>query len=85
MGPHFDKITIQLDEDKELVINAPGASSGKNFIQGIKLNGEELTQNFLSHFDLIKGGIIDFEMGDQPNESWGTAADARPYSLSNEK
>ena len=83
-GPHFDKITIQLDAEKQLVINASGASSDKQFIQGIKLNGEEISQNFLSHFDLIKGGTIDFEMGDQPNKSWGTAPDARPYSLSND-
>jgi len=83
-GPHFDKITIQLESGKQLVINADGASSGKKFIQRLKLNGEEITQNFLNHFDLVKGGTIDFEMGDQSNKSWGVAPDDQPYSLSND-
>lgn len=82
-GPHFDKISLELPGGKKLVINAEGASSGKNYIQKVSLNGEEVTTNFLDHFDLVNGGVIDFEMGEQPNKSWGASPDARPYSLSN--
>jgi predicted alpha-1,2-mannosidase len=82
-GPHFDQISIRLEGGKRLVIHAPGASEGKRFIQKVRLNGVEIGKNFLNHFDLIKGGSIDFEMGDQPNREWGTAVDARPYSMSN--
>jgi predicted alpha-1,2-mannosidase len=83
-GPRFDKITIQLNNGNAIVINSPGASSGKNYIQSLNVNGQLTDRNFLNHFDLMKGGILNFEMGNQPNKSWGTAPDARPYSLSNE-
>ncbi|PTN05299.1 GH92 family glycosyl hydrolase [Mangrovibacterium marinum] len=83
-GPHFDKITIELEGGKQLVIHAPGASSGKNYIQGMNVNGQETDLNYFNHFDLIKGGTINFEMGDLPNKSWGVATKARPYSLSND-
>jgi len=83
-GPHFDKITLQLNDNKTLTIRAPGASTGKNYIQRLKVNGQDTDLNYLNHFELIKGGTIDFEMGDQPNKSWGMAEDARPYSLSND-
>ena len=81
-GPHFDRITIRLDNGRTLVINASGASSGKKYIRKVRLNGTPLRTNYLNHFDLIRGGTLDFEMSDQPCPSWGAAPDARPYSLS---
>ncbi len=80
-GPRFDKVTIKLDELKEIVINAPGASTGKNYIHGLKLNGVVWDKNYLDHFDIANGGRIDFEMGDTPNLEWGTGKEARPYSI----
>ncbi|UJH68578.1 GH92 family glycosyl hydrolase [Allomuricauda sp. SCSIO 65647] len=80
-GPHFDKITIALENGKELVINAPGASKGKKYIQSLKVNGVPITKNYLNHFDMMDGGVLDFEMGEQPNQSWGTQKEDRPFSL----
>lgn len=80
-GPHFDKITIQLENGNTLIINAPGASEGKNYIRKLSVNGKETDRNFFNHFDLTKGGILDFEMSDQPDLSWGVLPKSRPYSL----
>lgn len=82
-GPHFDKITIQLENGTSLTILANGASSGKNYIQGMKWNGKATDQNFLDHDEITNGGTLEFEMGDQPNYNWGSAKKSRPYSLSN--
>ncbi|WP_167614265.1 GH92 family glycosyl hydrolase [Maribellus sediminis] len=82
-GPHFDRISIQLN-NTNLIIEAPGASSGKNYIQNAKLDGKIYTKNYLNHFDLLKGGKLEFEMGSTPNKDWGTAQKDRPYSLSRE-
>jgi putative alpha-1,2-mannosidase len=82
-SPIFDKITIQLAEGKELVINAPGASSGKQFTHGLKLNGTPTQNKSLNHFDLVNGGILDFDMGDMPNTEWGSSKETRPYLLDN--
>lgn len=81
-GPHFDKITIQLENGKQLVINALGASDGKKYIQDLKLNGENYLMNYINHFDLLKGGTLEFKMGVTPNKDWGIGLECRPYSLS---
>ena len=81
-GPHFDKITIHLENENVLEINAMGASQGENYIQSLQVNGVPTDKNFLNHFDLMKGGVLDFEMGDLPNKEWGTSVESRPYSES---
>ena len=80
-GPHFDKITIALENGKELVINAQGASKGKKYIQSLKVNGVPITKNYLNHFEMMDGGVLDFEMGERPNQNWGTQKEDRPFSL----
>ncbi|RIJ46464.1 glycoside hydrolase family 92 protein [Maribellus luteus] len=80
-GPHFDEITIQLNNGNELIIKAKGASSGKNYIQSLKVNGVLAEKNFLNHFDIINGGILEFEMGDEPNKNWGVIPECRPFSM----
>jgi len=82
-GPRFDKITLTLKNQKELVINAPGASAGNSYIHGLRINGATYDKNYLNHFDLVNGGVLDFELGTEPNKIWGTGADERPFSLQN--
>jgi predicted alpha-1,2-mannosidase len=82
-GPHFDKITIKLPKNKILVITAPGASEGKNYIKQVKFNGYVYDRNYLNHFDLMNGGTLEFMMSKKPNEKWGTLKSSRPSSLSN--
>ena len=81
-GPHFDKITIQFENGKSLTILANGASTGNMYIQGMKWNGKSSDKNFLNHEEILKGGTIEFEMGNQPNMQWGIANKSRPFSLS---
>ena len=64
-GPIFPKIIIKLGGGKRLVISAPGTSEKKCYIKSIRFNGKEITNYKLSHFDLIQGGKIDFEMTDR--------------------
>ncbi len=80
-GPHFDKIKIKLNENKVLTINSPGASSGKKYISQIKINDKLYDKNYFNHFDLIKGGEVDFKMSDKPDKDWGILKSERPSSL----
>ena len=83
-GPRFDKLTLSLESGNKLVINAPGASEGKIYIKSLTYNGKQMDKTFLSHFDLMNGGELKFEMSDVPNKEWGTAVNTRPFSLKNE-
>lgn len=82
-GPHFDKITLNLENGKKLIINAKGASSGNNYIQKMSFNGKVYDKTYLDHFSVMNGGKLNFKMGNQPNKIWGTAQENRPFSLSN--
>ena len=41
-------------------------------------------ENWVDHFDLMKGGKLTFDMDDKPNTSRGTEESAYPYSFSDE-
>jgi len=83
-APLFKKLTLKLENGKEVVINAPQNSDKNKYIKTMKFNGATSTKNWLSHSALTKGATIDFEMTDAPVKSRGTSKADYPYSLSNE-
>jgi len=74
-SPLFDKVTIQLDpkyySGKELVIETKNNSKTNMYIQTASLNGEKMDNCWIDRKKLTDGGILIFEMGAQPNTSWG--------------
>jgi predicted alpha-1,2-mannosidase len=80
-GPHFDRIILRPEKGNVLLITASGASSGNIYIQGIKLNGKDINQTYLSHSDLTGGGTLEFKMGENPDTTWGTGRCSRPFSM----
>ena len=83
-APLFKKMTIKLENGKEVVINAPENSDKNRYIESMKIDNKTYDKNWLSHKELLEGATIDFEMSDTPNKSRGTKKSAYPYSLSNE-
>jgi predicted alpha-1,2-mannosidase len=61
-SPAFEKIKINLPQNKTLIINAGALNSNKKKVKQIKLNGLEIKDNKVSHSELIKGGVLDFIM-----------------------
>ncbi|MDG3582658.1 GH92 family glycosyl hydrolase [Galbibacter pacificus] len=82
--PLFKKMTLSLQNGKEVTINAPTNDHENKYIQKMTFNGKEYSKNYVSHQELMKGATIDFEMGTAPNKKRGTAKEDAPYSLSNE-
>ena len=82
--PLFKKMTIHLQNGKEIVINAEKNSDENRYINKMMYNGNTYTKNWLSHKELVKGAVIDFDMTDTPNKKRGTTKEDYPYSLSNE-
>ena len=50
----------------------------------LDFNGSNYTKNYFCHEDLLKGGLMKVQMGDQPNHNRGTKDDDAPYSFSKE-
>jgi predicted alpha-1,2-mannosidase len=80
--PLFKKMTISLAGGKKLEINAPNNSAENKYVQTVNFNGLSINKNWLGHFDILKGGILNFAMGSEPNKKRGASADAFPYSFS---
>ncbi|MEO7175397.1 MAG: GH92 family glycosyl hydrolase [Saprospiraceae bacterium] len=88
-SPILDEAVIHLDPKyypgKTFVIKTTNNSKENRYIQSAKFNGQALNKPWFYHKDLVKGGTLEFVMGPKPNESWGSAADAAPPSMSDEK
>jgi predicted alpha-1,2-mannosidase len=83
--PLFKNLTVNLENGKKLVINAPNNSADNKYIKALTVNGKPYDFNYLTHFELIKGGVLNFTMSNQPNKQRGIKESSFPYSLSNEK
>ena len=84
-APLFKKITLHLENGKQFTINAPANSSSNKYIKTATLNGVAYDKNWLNHFDMLKGGILNLEMAATPDKKRGTAISDYPYSFSTDK
>jgi predicted alpha-1,2-mannosidase len=60
--PMFEKTTVNLENGKKLILNAPDNSAEKPCIQSVTWNGESYRNYWFSHLEMMKGGVIDFTM-----------------------
>ncbi|ULQ56974.1 GH92 family glycosyl hydrolase [Flavihumibacter rivuli] len=84
-APLFRKLTLQLENGKQVLINAAANSATNKYVQTLFWNGRQYDKNFISHFDLLKGASLDFRMASIPNKKRGVDASAYPYSYSTKK
>ncbi|ASZ11026.1 GH92 family glycosyl hydrolase [Chitinophaga pendula] len=84
-SPLFKNATIKLENGKTLQINAADNGPDKRYIQKMEWNGKALSQNWLDHFELMKGGQLNFRMSAQPEKNRGTAVKDAPFSYSDAK
>ena len=68
--PIFDKVTINLENGEQFVIESNGVSTENYYIQSANLNGDNLKTSFIRHDDIVRGGNLTFEMSNQPNMDW---------------
>ncbi|MEU6665339.1 GH92 family glycosyl hydrolase [Streptomyces sp. NPDC046727] len=79
-SPLFKKVTVHLENGRDLVVRAPRNSAKNVYVQGVMFNGRPWTSTSLPHSLLSKGGVLDFFMGSKPS-AWGTGKDAAPVSV----
>lgn len=70
-SPLFEQITIQVGEGKTFRIQAHHNNPENRYIQSAKLNGKEYTKCYLDYQDIMKGGVLELEMGPNSNKDWG--------------
>jgi predicted alpha-1,2-mannosidase len=83
-SPLFNRVTLNFENGKKLVIDAPKNSKENIYVKDIKLNGRLIKENYIRHDDLLKGGKLIFIMGNEPDMNRGTEEENFPYSMSRE-
>lgn len=79
-SPLFDGATIHLQNGRKFTVRANQVSASNMYIQSATLNGKPLLKNWFTHDDILAGGELVFDMGPEPNTSWGADKQFRPSS-----
>jgi len=80
-SPLFDEVNINLGNGKNMKIIAENNSDTNIYIQEVTLNEAEHKYSYITHKELIKGGVLKFVMGSTPNLEFGTEKKYRPQSI----
>jgi len=80
-SPVFSKIELQLDpkfaKGKTFTVVAKNNSATNVYIQRARLNGKPYDKCWIDHAVIAAGGVLELQMGPQPNTDWGKQADAQ--------
>ncbi|MHB1685851.1 MAG: GH92 family glycosyl hydrolase [Ignavibacteriaceae bacterium] len=83
-SPLFKKITLSLENGNKFVIESKNNSKKNVYIKEAKLNNKVYNKNYITHREILKGGVLNFEMSNVPNKNRGTEKEDFPYSFSSE-
>ena len=81
-APFLPEMSLQLDNGATFTVKAPKVSSKNRYVHGVKLNGQKYTKRFLTREDILRGGVLEFEMGSRPIKKNTAKSEDLPYSLS---
>ncbi len=65
-SPNVKNATVNLPNGKSLEIIASNADAQNVYVKKVSFNNKEITDYRISHFELIKGGKLIFEMSPTP-------------------
>ncbi|WP_273275857.1 GH92 family glycosyl hydrolase [Maribacter polysiphoniae] len=78
-SPLFDELSLHPTKNKTFTVRAQNNSKKNVYIQSATFNGKPFNRTWITHEEIVKGGVLQFKMGPQPNTKWGT--DKIPTSL----
>lgn len=81
-SPLFDEVTINLGNGKKFIIKSNNRTEKNIYIKSATLNGNTLIKSFITHQEILNGGLLEFEMTDVPNKTLWADADSFPPSMS---
>lgn len=64
--PMLEEGVIHLPGGRTFTVKAPRKKSGEIYIRSMKLNGRKYAKTYITHRDIINGGILEFVMSDTP-------------------
>lgn len=83
-APLFKEAIIHLENGKKIEIKASENNTENFYVKSLKVNAQPYSRNWLSHKELLKGAVLDFQMDNKPNKERGSQEKDFPYSMSTE-
>lgn len=80
--PLFDKVTVDLGQGKQFIVETKRSSPSDIYIQGIEINGRNYERIWFTHKDIAEGGTIVLKMSSQPERGFGSDPKLTPPSAS---
>lgn len=76
-SPVFTRVELILDpkyaKGETFTIIANNNSADNVYIQSARLNGQKWNKSWIMHEQIAAGGILELEMGNEPNKLWGSS------------
>lgn len=76
-SPLFDEATLNVGNGKTFRVVVHNNSSENKYIQSAKLNGKPYTRSYIDFKDIVRGGTLEFVMGNKPSQ-FGVKPSDRP-------
>ena len=80
-APYLPYLKLTLPNGNVLEIKAPGVSDRNRYVRSFTIDGRKYDKLYVTHEDILKGGVWEFRMGSSPDRRRGQSASARPYSI----
>ncbi len=80
-SPVFDEVSIQLPDNKKMIIKTVNNAKDHPYIQSVTLNGKPYSKTYITHALLMEGGTLEFVMSAQPNKEYGADPSTWPASM----
>ncbi|MBC5842214.1 glycoside hydrolase family 92 protein [Flavobacterium sp. F-380] len=71
-APIFKKVTLQLAKKNTFTIEVKNYNKDHFYVEAVWLNNKKINRNWLSHQEIMAGGLLLIETSAEPNTSWGT-------------
>ncbi|HEX2641022.1 MAG TPA: glycoside hydrolase domain-containing protein, partial [Pyrinomonadaceae bacterium] len=69
-SPLFPEVKYHLENGKTFIVRARNVSPDNFYIKSAKWNGVDYKAIYITHADLIKGGVLEFEMTNVPSDTF---------------
>jgi hypothetical protein len=84
-SPIFDKVTINLEDGGQFVVESTDNAKENVYVKSIKKNGESYKYSFITHSNIINGDKYIFNMSRQANPQFAADVNFRPVAKVEEK
>jgi predicted alpha-1,2-mannosidase len=80
-SPLFEKVTLHLENGKQVTITSKNNNRENRYISSLQVNGKTYSKNYLKHEDLLTGLKIQYRMAPSPDKKRGINDNDAPYSF----